>query len=300
MFYIVSGGQRRPAEVLGQVHAATRIRPAESMWALAYGGPMSLLPFTVSCVQKDSLEPQHKNSPLSLAAISLSAPIFRIISMAIQHPGNSEEFCRTQGPEVLHIILRHLLQALSALDAGEQNVVRDGELVAAIVSLCQYESTCHALKVQLFRALLLDLKIWSSCSYGLQKKLLSSLADMVFTESSAMRDANALQMLLDSCRRCYWIIRETDSVDTFLLHEAPRLMGEVNALVDELLVIIELLVGAASPCSAVDDIRCLIGFVVDCPQLNQVNYRIISFLKVHLSSQLIYAVACSLFNTVAY
>ncbi|XXG77782.1 hypothetical protein AAC387_Pa08g1869 [Persea americana] len=265
-----TGGQRRPAEVLGQVHAATRIRPAESMWALAYGGPMCLLPFTVSCVQKDSLEPQHKNSPLSLAAISLSAPIFRIISMAIQHPGNSEEFCCTQGPEVLRIILRHLLQALSALDAGKQTVVRDGELVAAIVSLCQYESTCHALKVQLFLALLLDLKIWSSCNYGLQKKLLSSLADMVFTESSAMRDANALQMLLDSCRRCYWIIRETDSVDTFLLHEAPRPMGEVNALVDELLVIIELLVGAASPTLAVDDIRCLIGFVVDCPQPNQV------------------------------
>lgn len=277
IFNNVSGPQRRCAEVLGQVHAAYRIRLAESMWALAYGGPMSLLPFTVSCVQKDSLEPQHKNSPLSMAAISLSAPIFRIISMAIQHPGNSEEFCRNQGPEVLRIVLRYLLQALSALDAGKQNVVRDEELVAATVSLCQYRSTSHALKVQLFRALLLDLKMWSSCNYGLQKKLLSSLADMVFTESSAMRDANALQMLLDACRRCYWIIREADSVDTFLLHEAPRPMGEVNALVDELLVIIELLVGAAPPSLAVDDIRCLVGFVVDCPQPNQVKYGMISF-----------------------
>eukprot|EP00268_Persea_americana_P028192 TRINITY_DN27418_c1_g1_i5.p1 TRINITY_DN27418_c1_g1~~TRINITY_DN27418_c1_g1_i5.p1 ORF type:complete len:1215 (+),score=249.75 TRINITY_DN27418_c1_g1_i5:146-3790(+) len=265
-----AGALRRPAEVLGQVHVATKIRPSESMWALAYGGPMSLLPLTVNNVKKDSLQPQHMIFPLSLAAVSLAVPIFRIISMAIQNPGNNEEFCRTQGPEILPIILHYLLQTLSGLDPGRQTGVKDGELVAAVVSLCQSQKRNHALQVQLFRALLFDLKMWSLCNYVLQKKLLSSLADMIFTESSSMRDANALQMLLDGCRRCYWIIRETDSVDTFSLHESQRPMGKVNALVDELLVIIELLVIAASPLSAVDDIRCLIGFVVDCPQPNQV------------------------------
>ncbi|KAF9626103.1 hypothetical protein IFM89_030950 [Coptis chinensis] len=162
------------------------------------------------------------------------------------------------------------LATLSSLDLGKQNGVGDEELVAAIVSLCQSQKNNYALKVQFFSTLLLDLKMWSLCNYGLQKKLLSSLADMVFTESSVMRDANAVQMLLDSCRRCYWVIREKDSVNTFSLQETPRPVGEVNALVDELLVVIELLLGGAAPSVAPDDVRCLIGFLVDCPQPNQV------------------------------
>ena len=171
---------------------------------------------------------------------------------------------------MLSRILNYLLQTLSSLDIGKRDGVADEELVVAIVSLCQSQKYNHALKVQLFSTLLLDLKIWSLCNYGLQKKLFSSLADMVFTESSVMRDANAIQMLLDGCRRCYWTIREKDSVNTFLLNEEIRPVGEVNALVDELLVVIELLVVAAPPSFAVDDLRCLLGFMVDCPQPNQV------------------------------
>ncbi|KAK1266110.1 hypothetical protein QJS04_geneDACA000442 [Acorus gramineus] len=265
-----AGIHRRPAEVLGQVHVAGRVRPVESLWALAHGGPMALLPLAVSDVQNDSLEPRASDLALSLATTSISAPIFRIISLANQHPGNNEELCRTRGPEVLSRILHYLLEIQSRLDPGKKNGVSDEELVAAIVSLCQSPKNNHSLKVQLFSTLLLDLKMWSLCNYGLQKKLLSTLADMVFTESSAMRDANAMQVLLDGCRRCYWVIREKDSVDKFSLHEAPRPVGEVNALVDELLVVIELLVGAAPPTLAAEDVRCLIGFLVDCPQPNQV------------------------------
>nr|XP_048321218.1 BEACH domain-containing protein C2 [Ziziphus jujuba var. spinosa] len=265
-----AGMLRRPAEVLGQVHVATRMRPVEALWALAYGGPMTLLPLAVGDVHRDSLEPQTGNVSLASATAALAAPIFRIISMALQHPKNNEEFCRTRGPEVLSRILNYLLQTLSSLDMGKDNGVGDEELVAAVVSLCQSQKTNHSLKVQLFSTLLLDLKIWSLCNYGLQKKLLSSLADMVFTESSVMRDANAIQMLLDGCRRCYWTIREKDSVNTFSLNEAARPAGEVNALVDELLVIIELLVVAAPPSLASDDVRRLLGFMVDCPQPNQV------------------------------
>lgn len=265
-----AGTQRRPAEVLGQVHVASRMRPAEALWALAYGGPMSLLPLAVSNVQQDTLEPLQGSFPMSSATTSLSGSLFRIISMAIRYPGNNEELRRSRGPEVLSRILNYLLQTLSSLDVGKQNGVGNEELVAAIVSLCQSQKNNYALKVQFFSTLLLDLKMWSLCNYGLQKKLLSSLADMIFTESSAMRDANAMQMLLDGCRRCYWVIREKDSVDSFSLHETRRPVGEVNALVDELLVVIELLVGGAAPSFALDDVRCLIGFLVDCPQPNQV------------------------------
>ncbi|GLU00510.1 hypothetical protein SLE2022_178740 [Rubroshorea leprosula] len=265
-----AGMSRRPAEVLGQVHVATRMRPVEALWALAYGGPMSLLPLVVSKVHKDSLEPEQGSTDLSVATASLAAPIFRIISMAIQHPGNNEELSRTKGPEILSRILNYLLQTLSSLNSGKHEGVGDEELVAAVVSLCQSQKINCALKVKLFSTLLLDLKIWSLCNYGLQKKLLSSLADMVFTESSIMRDANAIQMLLDGCRRCYWIVREKDSVNTFSLDDNTRPIGEVNALIDELLVVIELLIGAAPPSFAADDVRCLLGFTVDCPQPNQV------------------------------
>ncbi|XP_060218692.1 BEACH domain-containing protein C2 [Lycium barbarum] len=264
-----AGVLRRPAEILGQVHVATRMRPTEALWALAYGGPMSLLPLAVSNVEENSLEPKQGDLSLSLATTALAAPIFRIISRAIEHPGNNEELSRRKGPEVLSRILNYLLQTLSSLDVAKCDGVGDEALVAAVVSLCQSQKHNHTLKVQLFSMLLLDLRIWSLCSYGLQKKLLSSLADMVFTESSVMRDANAIQMLLDGCRRCYWTIRETDSVDTFM-NDETRPLGEVNALVDELLVVIELLVVAAPPSLAADDVRCLLGFMVDCPQTNQV------------------------------
>uniref|UniRef100_A0A453CP38 DUF4704 domain-containing protein n=1 Tax=Aegilops tauschii subsp. strangulata TaxID=200361 RepID=A0A453CP38_AEGTS len=265
-----AGTHRRPAEVLGLVHVSPHVRPAESLWALAYGGPMALLPLTVSGVQMDTLEPALGELSLSLATASLSAPIFRIISLAIQHPGNNEELCRTCAPELLSRVLHYLLQASSKLGSGEKEGVTNEELVAAIVSLCQSQRNNHELKVQLFRTLLLDLKMWSSCNYGLQKKLLSSLADMVFTESICMRDANALQMLLDGCRRCYWAIREPDSIDNLPLTGTKRSLGEVNALIDELLVVIELLLGAVSSTAASDDVCSLIGFIVDCPQPNQV------------------------------
>lgn len=266
-----AGKLRRPAEVLGQVHVAARMRPVEVLWALAYGGPMSLLPLVVSDVDRESLEPRLGDLSLSLAATTLAAPILRIIAMAIQHPGNNEELCRMQGPTVLSRILNYLLQALSSQDVGKRDGVGDEELVVSIVTLCQSQKYNHALKVQLFSTLLLDLKLWSLCNYGLQKKLLSSLADMVFTEASVMRDANAIQMLLDGCRRCYWTVRENDSANTFSLDDSTRPVGEVNALIDELLVVIELLVLAAPSPSAIDDIRCVLGFMVDCPQRNQVS-----------------------------
>jgi hypothetical protein len=246
------------------------MRPAESLWALAYGGPMALLPLTVSNVEMDNLEPILGDLSLSLATASLSVPIFRIISLAIQHPGNKEELCRAHGPELLSRVLHYVLETLSKLESGKKEILSDEELVTAIVSLCLSQSNDHGQKVQLFSTLLLDLKMWSSCNYVLQKKLLSSLADMVLAESTCMHDANALQLLLDGCRRCYWIIHEADSIDTFTLTGDERPIKKVNALVDELLVVIELLIGEASSTLASNDIRCLIRFVVDCPQPNQV------------------------------
>jgi hypothetical protein len=250
------------------------------MWAVAYGGPLSLLPLAISNIQENTLEPHQGNFSVSVATTSLAAPIFRIISTAIQYPRNSEELGRCRGPVVLSKILNYLLQTLSSLGIGRDDGVGDEELVAAVVSLCLSQKINHTLKLQLFTTLLLDIKIWSLCSYGIQKKLLSSLADLVFTESAVMRDANAIQVLLDGCRRCYWTVLEKDSVNTVPLTGATRPVGEVNALVDELLVVIELLIVAASPSLVSNDVRCLLGFIVDCPQPGQVRSKIGCFYSV--------------------
>ncbi|XP_020592790.1 BEACH domain-containing protein C2-like isoform X2 [Phalaenopsis equestris] len=264
-----AGIHRRPAEVLGQVHVATRVRSSESLWALAYGGPMALLPLTVSNVKMDSLEPIFGDFSLSLGCASISASILRILCIATQHTGNKEEICRCWAPEILSRTLYHLLHSISVMELRKQNVLYDEELLVAVISLCQADKNNHSQKVQLFSTLLLDLKAWSLCKYGLQKKLLSSLADLVFTESLAMRDANALQLLLDGCRRCYWVVPEMDLFDSFPNLET-RPASEINLLVDELMVVIELLIGAAPSSLASADMRCLISFLIECPQSNQV------------------------------
>jgi hypothetical protein len=53
---------------------------------------------------------------------------------------------------------------------------------------------------------------------------------------------------------------------------SPRPVGELNTLIDELLVVVELLVGSGQGAVAESDVKTLIHFVVDCPQPNQVRF----------------------------
>jgi hypothetical protein len=261
------------------VYVAARIRPTETIWAMAEGGPMALLPLTVGAVNRETLQPVCDNAEVSSAAASLSAPIFRMLALTLEHAGNAEEIARSYAPRLLARLLKHLVCVPNVDDDDDEEdddegtgydqrtEERDEELVVAVIALAQAPKDHVALKVQLYSSLLLDLKLWSSCSYGLQKKLLSTLADMVITEAETMRGANAVQMLLDGCRRCYWLIPETDSIHAF----AIRFPGELNALVDELLVVVELLVGSSAyEPSLYTDVCSLVQFVLDCPQPNQV------------------------------
>ncbi|XP_024526779.1 BEACH domain-containing protein C2 [Selaginella moellendorffii] len=264
-----SGLHRRPAEVLGHVHVASRVKPMEAVWAMGEGGPLALLPLVVGSVNKETLQPNAGDITLSVRSSFLSGPILRILATALKYPGNADEMTRGHAPELLAHLLGHLL-VISSISKSVDGQERDEELVAAVVSLCQAPKGNATLEVQLYSSLLLDLKLWSRCSYGLQKKLLSSLADMVFTEEKTMRAANAVQMLLDGCRSCYWIVPEPHSVHSFAGGKNTRPLGEINALVDELLVIVELLTGSAQGPIAASDVRCLVQFVLDCPQPNQV------------------------------
>ncbi|KAL3680877.1 hypothetical protein R1sor_023833 [Riccia sorocarpa] len=271
-----SGLHRKPAEVLGHVHLAVRTRPMEALWAMGEGGPMALLPLTVGAVDKDSFLPVLGDMELSAAVSMLAAPIFRILSVAFHHPGNAEEMARSYAPRLLAFLLGHLV-SVPALGEAKGRVVdyarteeRDEELVSAVVSLAQAPKNNFNLKVQLYSTLLLDLKLWYRCAYGLQKKLLSTLADLAFSEALTMRAANAVQLLLDGCRRCYWVVREPDSLHHYAGGKSSRPVGELNALVDELLVVVELLVGSAPLPLSGPDVSSLVQFVLDCPQPNQV------------------------------
>ncbi|KAL2621191.1 hypothetical protein R1flu_001396 [Riccia fluitans] len=271
-----SGVHRKPAEVLGHVHLAVRTRPTEALWAMGEGGPMALLPLTVGAVDKDSFLPIIGDVELSAAVSMLAAPIFRILSVAFQHPGNAEEMARSCAPRLLAFLLGHLVSVPALGEAKGRGLdyarteERDEELVSAVVSLAQAPKNNFNLKVQLYSTLLLDLKLWYRCAYGLQKKLLSTLADLAFSEALTMRTANAVQLLLDGCRRCYWVVREPDSLHHYAGGRSSRPVGELNALVDELLVVVELLVGSGPLPLSGADVSSLVQFVLDCPQPNQV------------------------------
>lgn len=271
-----AGTHRRPAEVLGHVHITARVRPVEAIWAMGEGGPLSLLPLAIGATDKDTMEPIVDNPFISSRAVVLAAPILRIISLSLQNPGNAEELLRGHAPQMLAQILAHILcvpslkEHIGSIQGQERPDARNEEVVAAVVLLAQAPKFNDSLKVQIYSKLLLDLKLWCRCSYGLQKKLLSSLADMVFTESATMRAANAVQMLLDCCRQCYWIVPESDSLHLFAGGKLPRPVGELNALIDELMVIVELLLGTSRGAVASTDVQSLVKFLLDCPQPNQV------------------------------
>jgi hypothetical protein len=239
---------------------------------------MALLPLAVGAVDKDSMQPVIKGEVSSSTAL-LAAPVFRMLSLGLKsHPGNAEEFARYHAAWLLAHLLGYLVRVPAFVGAEKKKneqaktEERDEELVAAVVSLAQAPQSHFNLKVQLFSSLLLDLKLWSSCSYGLQKKLLSTLADMVYTEAATMRGANAVQVLLDGCRRCYWLISEPNSIHSFADDKSSRHGGELNALVDELLVVVELLVGSTQGTALSGDVCSLVQFVLDCPQPNQVGF----------------------------
>lgn len=248
----------------------------EALWAMAEGGPLSLLPLAFGSADTKSMEPIIDDPFIAARAAVLAAPVLRIISLSLQHPGNVEELLRGHAPEMLAQLLAHILcvpspkQHANNMQGQEGSDSRNEEVVAAVVLLAQAANINDSLKVQLYSKLLLDLKLWGRCSYGLQKKLLSSLADMAFTESATMRAADAVQMLLDGCRKCYWIVPEPDSLSLFAGGKLPRPVGELNALVEELLVVVELLLGTSHGVVASADVQSLIKFLLDCPQPNQV------------------------------
>ncbi|KAJ7518790.1 hypothetical protein O6H91_20G008500 [Diphasiastrum complanatum] len=253
-----SGKHRRHAEVLGHVLVVHRTRPVDSIWAMAEGGPMALLPLMIGFLDKNSLQPIFPDSTISAGAALLSIPIFRIVALALRYGRIAEEM---HAPQVLAYLLRHLLCVPWE---------REKELVSSVIYLSLAFNKDTVLKVQFFKYVLLNLKVWCCCPPEVQKMYLSSLSDIIVTDESTMRDANAVQMLLDGCRSCYWLTPEVDSVCKLDNGRSCRPVLQPNPLVDELLIVVELLINSAQRSTVTANIRCLVQFVLDCPQRHQV------------------------------
>eukprot|EP00850_Spirogloea_muscicola_P020769 SM000226S07410 [mRNA] locus=s226:160492:175617:+ [translate_table: standard] len=273
---------------------AVRQRATWAIWTGAPGGSLALLPMFGPAPDRATDAAQPLAAPVSLAA-----SILRILALLAREALHLEELARWKTPALLSHLLGRFLSSpdrpadveTEAHGSPSTGKVEDTEeeLVSAVLALAQAPQgrypTALAIRRELYASLLLDLALWARCSYGLQKKLLSQLADLAFAEQAIMHSANALQMLLDSCRRCYWVVREEDSIDFKGGPQADAQdkvgsgagceesqLGEAQALVDELLVVVELLVGPANqgPAAAEESIRTLVQFAISCPQPHQV------------------------------
>ncbi|GJP47283.1 hypothetical protein CLOM_g6504 [Closterium sp. NIES-68] len=198
-------------------------------------------------------------------------------------------------------------QVVTAHPRGEPY---DKQLVTAAAALAMAPRFGDPLKPHLFLHLLLHLPLWASCPLPVQQQVLSSLAAVAVREQHTLRAAGALPVLLDGCRRCYWVQHEAISLplgpassrsvtaaaagshgaaegsgqrsgeakgDEQQQQEEGEVvgaqharMGEVNALVDAVVGVLELLLASSSSAAMGADMRTLVAFLLDCPHPNQV------------------------------
>ncbi|CAI5465684.1 unnamed protein product, partial [Closterium sp. Yama58-4] len=229
--------QRRPAEVVGQVHVAARRRAADALWAAAEGGPLALLPLCIEAVDLHSMAPQVRSAPLSLSASQLLPHVLRIIARSLRRPMNREEL-KGPAPALLSHLLHFVLSSPPTLtesapnesaaeytsgsvDSSREHSLekrrdrdrdRDKELVHACMLLAHVPRPGDHLKNHLMEHLLLHLPLWAPAHLSTQRALLAAVGDAVSLELQALQSVGAVSLLLDGCRRCYWMTWEPSSV----------------------------------------------------------------------------------------
>ncbi|CAI5977612.1 unnamed protein product [Closterium sp. NIES-64] len=325
-----AGVHRRPAEVLGHVHVAARHRVPEAIWQAGQGGPLALLTLAIHAVHPDSFLPLplplSADPPAAVAAATLLPRVLGLVGRAMRHGMNREEI-RGGAPAMLALMLAYGLStcaqggvaggagagggnsadkevseqqgaAVAVRGTDEDDPPYDNQLAAAAAALTMAPRFGDPLKPHLFLHLLLHLPLWASCPLAVQQQVLSSLAAVAVREQHTLRAAGALPVLLDGCRRCYWVQLEAMSLPlgpassrsaTPLSMKSPGAqetggaeeegevvagqharMGEVNALVDAVMGVLELLLATSSAPAMAADMRTLVAFLLDCPHPNQV------------------------------
>ncbi|GJP50837.1 hypothetical protein CLOM_g9994 [Closterium sp. NIES-68] len=323
----LSGVQRRPAEVVGQVHVAARRRAADALWAATEGGPLALLPLCIEAVDLHTMAPQVRSPPLSLSASQLLPHVLRLIARSLRRPMNREEL-KGAGPTLLSHLLQFVLSSPPTLNESasiriapaassslstrgkekDKTRDRDKELVHACMLLAHLPRPGDHLKNHLMEHLLLHLPLWAPSHLSTQRALLAAIGDAVPLELQALQSVGAVSLLLDGCRRCYWMTWEPSSVRlcTASWHsnaagakekgaggaaaseaageaggaewgredmhgEREGMMGEVNGMVNAVMAVLEKLVSAGVGLAVMGaDMRALVSFALQCPQANQV------------------------------
>ncbi|CAI7762100.1 unnamed protein product [Closterium sp. NIES-54] len=333
-----AGVHRRPAEVLGHVHVAARHRVPEAIWQAGQGGPLALLTLAIHAVHPDSFLPlplgMSADPPAAVAAATLLPRVLGLVGRAMRHGMNREEI-KGGAPAMLALMLAYGLStytqggvvggagagggnsadkavseqqgaavAVRAMD--EDEAPYDSQLAAAAAALTMAPRFGDPLKPHLFLHLLLHLPLWASCPLAVQQQVLSSLAAVAVREQHTLRAAGALPVLLDGCRRCYWVQLEAISLPLgpassrsatpasmkspgaeeagggadvggeareqeegeWVVGQHAR-MGEVNEVVDAVMGVLELLLATSSATAMGADMRTLVAFLLDCPHPNQ-------------------------------
>ncbi|CAI6006427.1 unnamed protein product [Closterium sp. NIES-64] len=214
-----SGVQRRPAEVVGQVHVAARRRAADALWAAAEGGPMALLPLCVEALDLHSMGPQVRSPPLSLSASQLLPNALRIIARSLRRPMNREEL-KGPAPALLSHLLHFVLSSPPTLNESASNESaaedtsgsidsskehsmeksrererdRDKELVHACMLLAHMPRPGDHLKNHLMEHLLLHLPLWAPSHLSTQRALLAAVGDAVSLELQALQSVGAVSV----------------------------------------------------------------------------------------------------------
>ncbi|CAI5475939.1 unnamed protein product [Closterium sp. Yama58-4] len=308
-----AGVHRRPAEVLGHVHVAARHRVPEAIWQAGQGGPLALLTLAVHAVHPDSFLPLPlalcADPPAAVAAARLLPRVLGVVGRAMRHGMNREEI-KGGAPAMLALMVAEQHgAALCSLDEPEpeREPPYDKQLAAATAALAMAPRFGDPLKPHLFLHLLLHLPLWAACPLPVQQQVLTSLAAVAVREQHTLRAAGALPVLLDGCRRCYWVHLEAISLPLgpsssrsatpaaikspgaeeagggaevggerreqeereMVLRQHAR-MGEVNALVDAVMGVLELLLATSNATAMGADMRTLVAFLLDCPHPNQV------------------------------
>ncbi|CAI5975507.1 unnamed protein product [Closterium sp. NIES-65] len=213
------GVQRRPAEVVGQVHVAARRRAADALWAAAEGGPVALLPLCIEALDLHSMGPQVRSPPLSLSASQLLPNALRIIARSLRRPMNREEL-KGPAPALLSHLLHFVLSSPPTLNESASNESaaedtsgsidsskehsmeksrererdRDKELVHACMLLAHMPRPGDHLKNHLMEHLLLHLPLWAPSHLSTQRALLAAVGDAVSLELQALQSVGAVSV----------------------------------------------------------------------------------------------------------
>lgn len=213
--------------MLGQVHVAARSRLLRGIWALAPGGPLALLPLAVAAVRlPHSLMPallhDRPNALSSCTRASALLPLLlQLLARALADPIGplDTEAMGAAGPGLLETVVGHVLRVPSPQDRGTQTTPgstvarqgtaagapprmpaaagdagdRDRDTLAAVMELLHAPPRAHSsLRVLLLSRLLLNLPLWSSCSFALQRELLAKLAGLAVADQQSIRAAGGI------------------------------------------------------------------------------------------------------------